>query len=54
MEERGSEDARLHCVDTGAGGKTGDGRGEAAFTVAAVEFVVLRANAGRRVGVSFS
>lgn len=51
MEERGSLEARVRCV-VGAGGKDGEGSGEAAFTVAAVEAVVLRANAGLRVGVS--
>lgn len=53
MEERGSFEARTRCV-VGTGGRDGDGSGEAAFTVAAVEAVVLRANAGRRVGVSLS
>lgn len=51
MEERGSFEARARCV-IGIGGRDGDGSGETAFTVAAVEAVVLRANAGRRDGVA--
>lgn len=54
MEERGSLEARARCV-VGIGGNAGDGNGDAALTVAAVEAVVLRAKAGRRVeGASLS